>query len=173
MVVLPFTIPSSKIPFLWFHMIDLGPPVSSWLLCSRVTNLTYCYLGMKRKCHLFSMVNLFHDPPLLRNQEMDFLPCAPLHTSLVQERVCTFVALMFFALSPLPESFSSLEGLLHPLPSEGAFVSLTGRWSTGRINGFLIREHKSGGVSTLLHLLQLLSAGGQMPGTPGPCALQS
>lgn len=38
----------------------------------------------------------------------------------------------------------------------GAFFSLNGRWGIGIKNGVLIREHKSGSISTFL--LQLLSA---------------
>ena len=57
---------------------------------------------------------------------MEFLPWEPLQTYL--ERVCTFVIVMSGVLSPVPESFSSLEGFLYPPPSEGAFRHLNGRW---------------------------------------------
>lgn len=140
-------------------MIGLAPLVSSWLLCSRVANSTHCHSSMKIKC-CFSVFcdesDLYYHLPALRNQEMEFLPWDSLQTYRVRERACIFVAVMFRALPPLPDS--SLGGLLHPLPSEGAFLSLDGRWGTGRIDGLLIRDHKSGGIPSSLHRSQLLSA---------------
>lgn len=77
--------------------------------------------------------NLCYDLPALRSQGMEFLPWDSLRTCQGQERVCIFVAVMFYALLPFPDS--SLEGLLHLLPSEGVFLSLDGRWGTWRIDG--------------------------------------
>lgn len=98
--------------------------------------------------------------------QREFLPWNSFQNYLVQERAYILVAVMFCNPLPLPDSFSSLEGLLHLLPSEGTFLSIEGRCGTGRINGLMKRDHKSGGTPMLSYLLQLLSVGWSMMAPP-------